>query len=263
MRKCCLYPTDLNDAQWELVKQMLPKAKKRGRPRTDRRQILNGLLHFVRAGCAWRLLPREFGPWPTVYGCFRALRQQGLWKHINEDLRRIVRREAGKRSQPTAGVLDSQTVRSADHSGPRGYDAGKKIKGRKRHILVDTLGLLLWVCVTPADVSEKAATRGFLSQALAWFGWLRCIWADAAYAGEAFGAWVASHRRTGTLHLDIVSRLEGQRGFKVLARRWIVERTLGWFMKHRRLARDYETKLENAEAMIHLTMISVMLRRLR
>jgi len=231
MRKCCLYPTDLNDAQWELVKQMLPKAKKRGRPRTDRRQILNGLLHFVRAGCAWRLLPREFGPWPTVYGCFRALRQQGLWKHINEDLRRIVRREAGKRSQPTAGVLDSQTVRSADHS--------------------------------PADVSEKAATRGFLSQALAWFGWLRCIWADAAYAGEAFGAWVASHRRTGTLHLDIVSRLEGQRGFKVLARRWIVERTLGWFMKHRRLARDYETKLENAEAMIHLTMISVMLRRLR
>src|ERR1035437_9525201 len=218
---------------------------------------------FVRSGCAWRLLPREFGPWETVYGCFRTWRRQGLWKFIHEVLRRIVRGQAGKRSQPTAAILDSQTVRSADHGGPRGYDAGKKIKGRKRHILVDTLGLLLWVCVTPADVSEKAGARAFLPQALQWFGWLRCIWADQGYLGGAFGVWGAAHRKTGSLRLEIVPRLQNQRGFKVLARRWIVERTFGWFMKHRRLVRDYETKIENAEAMLHLTMIGVMLRRVR
>jgi putative transposase len=263
MRKCYLYPTDLTDKQWALLQSILPKAKKRGRPPTDRRLILSGLLYLVRAGCAWRLLPREFGPWETVYGCFRSWRRQGLWWQIHETLRRIVRREAGKRSQPTAAILDSQSVRSADHAGPRGYDAGKKVKGRKRHILVDTLGLLLWVCVTPADVSEKAGARSFLSQALQWFGYVRCIWADQGYIGAGFAAWVAAHRATGTLRLEIVSRLQQQIGFKVLAKRWIVERTFGWFMKHRRLVRDYEIRLENAEAMLHLAMIGVMLRRLR
>ncbi len=241
---------------------MLPKPNERGRPPVDRRLILCGLLYFVRAGCPWRLIPKDFGPWQTLYGYMRNWRQLGLWRDINDLLRRMVRKEAGKRSQPTAAILDSQTVRSADHAGPRGYDAGKKIKGRKRHILVDTLGLLLWVCVTPADLSDKAGARSFLTQALQWFGWLRCIWADQGYAGGPFAAWVASHRKTGTLRLEIVSRLQHQRGFKVLAKRWIVERTFGWFMKHRRLVRDYETKTENAEAMIHLTMISVMLRRL-
>lgn len=263
MRKCCLYPTDLTDKQWELLRLILPERKPRGRKPTDRRQILNGLLYLVRAGCAWRLLPREYGPWQTVYGCFRSWRQQGLWFQIHEILRRVVRREAGKRSQPTAGIVDSQSVRSSDHAGPRGYDAGKNVKGRKRHILVDTLGLLLWVRVTPADVSEKAGARSFLSQALQWFGWLRCIWADQGYVGASFANWVAAHRMTGTLRLEIVARLQSQVGFKVLAKRWIVERTFGWFMKHRRLVRDYETRLDNAEAMLHLTMIGVMLRRIR
>ncbi|HWH71561.1 MAG TPA: IS5 family transposase [Candidatus Sulfotelmatobacter sp.] len=262
MQKSCLYPTDLTDAQWEILEPLLPKPKKRGRRPADRRRILNGLFYLVRAGCAWRLLPKEFGPWETVYGYFRCWRQQGLWVLIQDILRSFVRREAGKRSQPTAAILDSQTVRSANHAGERGYDAAKKTKGRKRHILVDTLGLLLWVCVTPADVSEKGGARKFLSRALRWFGWLRCIWADAGYTGAPFADWVAAHRKTGTLRLEIVSRLQGQRGFQVLAKRWIVERTFGWFMKHRRLVRDYETRLDHAEAMIHITMIGVMLRRL-
>jgi len=258
-----LYPTDLTDAQWKLLLPLLPKAKKKGRRPADLRLILNGLLYFVRSGCAWRLLPRDFAPWQTVYGYFRRWRLQGLWQHLHDVLRRVVRREAGKRSQPTAAILDSQSVRSADHGGQRGYDAGKKIRGRKRHILVDTLGLLLWVCVTPAEVSEQAGARQLLSQALRWYGWLRCIWADQGYLGRAFGDWVASHRKSGTLRMEIVSRLQNQQGFKVLAKRWIVERTFGWFMKHRRLVRDYETKIENAEAMIHLTMIGLMVRRLR
>lgn len=262
MLKNCLYSTDLTDAQWNILEPQLPKAKKRGRRPTDRRRILNGLLYVVRAGCSWRLLPKEYGPWETVYGYFRRWRQQGLWGVLHGILRTFVRHKAGKRSQPTAAILDSQTVRSSDHPGERGYDAGKKTKGRKRHILVDTLGLLLWVCVTPADISEKGGARSFLSQALQWFVWLRCIWADQGYVGKAFGAWVAAHRKTRTLRLEIVSRLQTQRGFKVLAKRWIVERTFGWFMKHRRLVRDYETRTDNAEAMIHITMIGLMLRRL-
>lgn len=256
------YPTDLTDEQWKIIEPLLPKRQPCGRPPTERRRILNGLLYLVRAGCAWRLLPKEFGPWETVYGCFRRWRQQGLWEVLQHTLRICVRKAAGRRDQPTAAILDSQTVRSSDHAGERGYDAGKKTKGRKRHILVDTLGLLLWVCVTPANVSEQGGARAFLTPALRWFGWLRCIWADQGYAGAALAAWVAGHRRTGTLRLEVVPRLQDQRGFKVLRKRWIVERTFGWFMKHRRLVRDYETKTEHAEALIHITMIRLMLQRL-
>lgn len=256
------YPTDLTDDQWKVIAPLLPKVQRRGRPPTERRRILNGLLYLVRAGCAWRLLPKEFGPWETVYGYFRRWRQQGLWELMHHILRTFVRREAGRRAQPTAAILDSQTVRSADHAGERGYDAGKKTKGRKRHILVDTLGLLLGVCVTGAAVPEREGARAFLGQTLTFFRWLRCVWADQGYAGAEFATWVASHRKTGTLRLEVVPRLKDQRGFKVLAKRWIVERTFGWLMKHRRLVRDYETKIENAEALIHITMISLMLRRL-
>ena len=177
-------------------------------------------------------------------------------------LRSCVRTQAGKRTQPTAAILDSQTVRSADHPGVRGYDGAKKIKGRKRHLLVDTLGLLLAVCVTPADVTERDGARTLLGPALRWFGWLRCLWADQGYTGEDFATWVAAHRKTGTLRLEVVPRLEGQRGFVVLAKRWIVERTFSWFMQQRRLARDYETKTEHAEAWIYIAMIRIMRRRL-
>ena len=263
--KTSSYPTDLTDEQGSLLEPLLPQPKPpgtRGRPPADRRRILNGLLYFVRAGCAWRLLPHDFGPWKTVYGYFRAWKKAGHWEFLHDVLRGRVRRQAGKRVQPTAAILDSQTVRSADHAGERGYDGAKKIKGRKRHLLVDTLGLLLWVCVTPADVTERDGARTLLGPALHWFRWLRCVWADQGYAGEEFAPWVAAHRRTGTLRLEVVPRLQSQRGFVVLAKRWIVERTFGWFMKHRRLVRDYETKTEHAEAVIYLAMIGIMLRRL-
>lgn len=222
--------------------------------------VINALLYMVRAGCSWRLLPKDFGPWQTVCGYFRRWCKQGLFEQMNHVLRTDVRREVGKRSQPTAAILDSQTVRSADHAGERGYDAAKKTKGRKRHVLVDTLGLLLWVCVTPADVGERAGAMSFLSQALQWFGWLRCIWADQGYQGQEFAAWVASHRKTGTLRLEIVSRIFSA-GFRLLPRRWIVERTFGWFVKNRRLVRDYEITTSSAEGWIYVSMIGLMLRR--
>lgn len=256
------YPTDLTESQWDLLQPLLPKAKDRGRPPADLRRVLNGMFYLTRAGCAWRLLPHDFGPWQTVYGYLRTWKRIHLWETLHDTLRGYVRVQAGKRTQPTAAILDSQTVRSADHAGPRGYDAAKKTTGRKRHLLVDTLGLLLWVCVTPADVAERAGARLLLAPALRWFGWLRCLWADQGYDGPELAAWVAAHRKTGTLRLEVVPRLQDQRGFTVLAHRWIVERTFGWFMKHRRLVRDYETKTEHAEAIIYVAMIGVMLRRL-
>src|ERR1035441_8044592 len=160
MNKTVLYPTDLTDEQWALLRRVLPPRKrttKRGRPPADLRRICNGLLYSVRAGGAWRLLPRDFGPWQTVYHYFRLWTKQGYWETIHDLLRDAVRLQAGKRKEPTAAILDSQTVRSADQGGERGYDAAKKTKGIKRHILVDTLGLLLGVCVTPADVPERHA----------------------------------------------------------------------------------------------------------
>jgi putative transposase len=265
MQTNCLYPTDLTDEQWELLQVTLPprqKKTKRGRPPADRRRICNGLLYFVRAGCSWRLLPKDFGPCKTVYHYFRLWAMQGCWEVIHDVLRDVVRAQAGKRQEPTAAILDSQTVRSADQAGERGYDSAKKTKGIKRHVLVDTLGLLLGVCVTSADVPEREGAQRFLTKALTIFRWLRCLWADGGYSGQAFADWVASHRKTGTLRLEVVERNPGQMGFAVLSKRWIVERTFGWFMKHRRLVRHYEVKPSHGEALLRIAMIGVMLRRL-
>jgi putative transposase len=265
MNKTVLYPTDLTDEQWALLRRVLPPRKrttKRGRPPADLRRICNGLLYSVRAGGAWRLLPRDFGPWQTVYHYFRLWTKQGYWETIHDLLRDAVRIQAGKRKEPTAAILDSQTVRSADQGGERGYDAAKKTKGIKRHILVDTLGLLLGVCVTPADVPEREAAMSFLSPLLGCFRWLRCLWADQGYCGENFASWVASHRKTGVLRLEVSPKIQGQRGFTVLFKRWIVERTFGWFMKQRRRVRNYEAKTEHARALLHIAMIGIMVRRL-
>jgi putative transposase len=259
------YSTDLTDEQWALLQLVLPPTKApktRGRPPSDLRMICNALLYHVRAGGAWNLLPREFGPWKTVYHYFRLWTQKGIWKTIHDRLRGAVRIQAGKRSEPTAAILDSQTVRSADQAGQRGFDGNKKTKGIKRHILVDTLGLLLAVFVTPADEPERAGAKGLLGQALRCFRWLRCLWADQGYSGEDFAQWVAARRKTGTLRLEVIAKEKGQRGFSVLARRWIVERTFGWFMKHRRLVRNYEVKTSHAEAWLNIAMIGIMLRRL-
>ena len=259
------YPTNLTDEQWALLLLTLPAPKsrsKRGRPTANLRRICNALLYFVRAGCAWRLLPHDFGPWQTVYHYFRLWTKLGFWQTIHDILRDEVREQAGKRTEPTAAILDSQTVRSADQAGDRGYDAAKTTKGIKRHILVDTLGLLLGVCITPADVQEREGAMSFLSPLLKAFRWLRCIWADQGYCGPNFADFVASHRKTGTLRVEVSPKIKGQRGFTVLFRRWVVERTFGWFMKHRRLVRNYEVKPEHAAALLHITMIGVMLRRL-
>lgn len=254
------YPSDLTDAQYALLEPMLPKPSKRGRPPGPARTMFNAILYVVRGGIPWRFLPTAYGPWETVYGTFARWKAGNVWESLNDCLRSSVRKQEGKRSRPTACILDSQTVRSADHGGEVGYDAAKKTKGRKRHLLVDTLGLILGVWITAANTPERAGAQGLLERVLVWFTWLRKMWVDGGYSGPDFAAWVRTIRPK--LEVEVVRRCDDVKGFKVLPRRWVVERTFGWLMKQRRLVRDYEKTETSAAAMVYIAMIRIMLRRL-
>jgi len=260
------YPSDLTDEEWAIIDPLLPQPKsgpgKRGRPpKVDLRRMFNGVLYNVRSGCAWRQMPHDFGPWSTVYGFFRQWTQTGIVTRLHDLLRDRTRVLAGRKVAPTAAIIDSQSVKTPDQAGLRGYDANKKIKGRKRHIAVDTQGLLLGIHVTAADVQDRDGAKPLLRRVVALFCRLQIIWADAGYLG-AFVQWVKQLRPYGKLHLDVVRRCEGTKGFKVVRRRWIVERTFAWFMKSRRLVRDYEVRTDHSEAMARLCMIRIMVRRL-
>lgn len=255
------YPSDLTNAEWKILQPMLPPRAKRGRPPTDRRLVLNAIRYVLRAGCAWRMLPGEFGPWKTIYDIYRRWVKSGLWENLHDRLRDKVRQAEGHKPQPTAAVLDSQTVKTGDQGGPTGYDAGKKTKGRKRHILVDTLGLLLGVYVGPADEQDRDGAKTLLERIIGWYSRLVKIWADGGYAGQLV-AWVKALRPRGKLHLEIVRRSDQARGFQVLPKRWLVERTFAWLYKQRRLVRDYEFKTEHSEAWLYIAISGLMLRRL-
>jgi transposase len=258
--KIAIYDSSLTDAQWTLLQPMLPTPCKRGRPPTDRRPILDAILYVVKGGIQWRLLPTDFPPWKTVYHIFRKWTLDYTWEAINARLRAHVREREDKRSRPTAAILDSQSVKSDCHAGLVGYDAAKRIKGRKRHLLVDTLGLVLGVWITAANTTERDGAQALLSRVLAWFNWLRLLWVDGGYSGAAFAAFVKGLRPK--LEVHVVKRSDDTDGFKVLPRRWIVERTFGWLMRHRRLVRDYETTETSAAAWIYVAMIRIQLRRL-
>jgi transposase len=258
--KNALYATSLTDAQWDYLKPLLPKPAKRGRPRTELRQIINAVLYLVKGGIPWRLLPHDFPPWQTVYDVFRKWTLNHQWAALHDALRLLVRKAAGRDGQPTAAILDSQSVKSAGHGGDVGYDAAKRIKGRKRHLLVDTLGLVLGVAVSPASTPEREGGQLVLEHPLAWFTRLRRLWVDGGYTGAAFAQWVKARR--SKLKVEVVKRSDDTNGFEVLPRRWVVERTFGWLMRQRRLARDYEKTETSAVAFIYLAMIRIQLRRL-
>ena len=224
------------------------------------RQIIDAVLYLVKGGIPWRLLPHDFPPWQTVYDVFRKWTLNHQWAALHDALRLLVRKAEGRDGQPTAAILDSQSVKSAGHGGDVGYDAAKRIKGRKRHLLVDTLGLVLGVAVSPASTPEREGGQLVLEQPLAWFTRLRRLWVDGGYTGAAFAQWVKARRPK--LKVEVVKRSDDTTGFEVLPRRWVVERTFGWLMRHRRLARDYEKTETSAVAFVYLAMIRIQLRRL-
>ena len=257
------YPSDLTDGEWEWFEPLLPKPKPGGRPiEHPRRTIANAIFYSVRSGCSWRMLPKDLPPWQTVYGYFRRWAQACLWLQIHHILRETLRYQRGRAPTPTAAILDSQSVKTGTQAGPRGVDAAKKINGRKRHVLVDTLGLIILALVTSADVQDQDGAKALLEPVLSVLRRLQVIWADAKYGVHWLLDWVKGQRPYGKLHLEVVAKPPGQKGFAVLPRRWIVERTFGWLVRSRRLVRDYEVRTDHSEAFIYIAMIRIMLRRL-
>jgi transposase len=259
------YPSSVTDAQWELIRRRLvPPVGRAGRSRKhDLRDIVDAVFYLVRGGITWRMLPAHFPPWQTVYWWFARWSADQTWRWLNDMLRDLARVRAGRFPQPSAAIIDSQSVRAAETvaAGSRGYDAGKKINGRKRHIAVDTDGLLLLVLVTAASVADRYGGRQLLILLREKFCNLDRVWADSAYAGTV-ARWI---ERVLFFAMDIVKRPRPDQqsdGFTVLPRRWVVERTFAWITRNRRTVRDYERLPTHHEAIIHITMIMLMSRRL-
>lgn len=254
------YASDTTEEEWVVIAPYMPAELARGRPRkTPLRAVVNAIFYIAQSCCQWRMLPKEFPPFTTVQYYFYRWRDDGTWQSINHALVMRAREMVGREASPSAGVIDSQSVKTTEAGGPRGYDAGKKIKGRKRHLLTDTTGLLIAAIVHPADVQDRDGAPPLLSALRSAFPWLRHIFADAAYAGDKLEQALA---KLGNWTLQIVRRSDATKGFELLPRRWVVERTIAWLNRNRRLAKDFEATIESAQAWLFIGSIKLLSRRI-
>jgi len=257
--ECKEYHSNLTNRQWQVIRQLLPEQSRLGRKPIDRRLIINAILYVVKTGCQWRMLPKDFPNWSTVYGIFWRWRNDGIWEKIHDALRKKVRRAAGKKSTPTVAIIDSQSIRTAEGGQARGYDASKKITGRKRHLAVDTLGMILVVVVHAANFQDQDGACRVMKKLNNKFRRLKVIFGDVAYGRSGLPEWV--NNSFGWI-LQTVLRPVGIKGFVVLPKRWIVERTFAWLMRYRRQSRDYEKTTASSEALTYIAMIALMSKRL-
>jgi transposase len=259
------YPSDLTEEEWSLVESMIPSAKRGGRRRKiDAREILNGIMYVLGTGCQWRYIPKDLPPRSTLHRYFQRWQYDGTWQRIQFKLYQQCREVADREASPTACIIDSQSVKSAEKGGanidPKGYDAGKKVSGVKRHILVDTEGLLMHAVVHPADIQDRDGGLLVLSSMFGLFPFVEKLFADGGYQGPRFRQALA--QVLPELSVEIVKRSDTSKGFAVLPRRWVVERTIAWLNRCRRLAKDFENLHRNALAFIKLASIRLMLRKL-
>jgi putative transposase len=259
-RDSARYPSDLMDREWALIAPLLPPAKRGGRPRTTcLRAVFDAILYIDSSGCQWRALPKCFPPVSTVRSYFYAWRNAGLFASINQLLVMVAREQAGREAGPTAGVIDSQSFKTTESGGIAGYDAGKKVKGRKRHIVTDTLGFLLFVLIHAADIQDRDGAPEVIKALRLRFPWLRHIFADGGYAGPKLAQALVGH---GEWTIEIVKRSDAAEGFVVLPRRWVVERTFAWLGRCRRLAKAWDRSIESSTAWTNIASVRLITRRI-
>jgi transposase len=254
------YASNLSDAEWLLLGFVLPARCRVGRPReVDLRTVMNAILYILATGCQWRALPKDFPPRSTVQYYFYLWRDQRLWRQINLALVRRVREAAGRNCVPSAAIIDTQSAKTTESGGPRGFDAGKRVKGRKRHTIVDTLGLPLALLVHPANIQDNHGAVPLLQSLRTSFPKLRHIFADRVYRGEKLRNAIAGF---GPWRIEIVTRSQSLGTFKAEPKRWVIERTFAWLGRNRRLAKDFEATITSSEAWFWIGAIRLLTRRL-